>query len=338
MPLKCCPLALLLLCCGASSLNAEFTKKGQVGFRFLENPVSAEVVGRGGTGVVNTFTSNAVFWNPALLGWVPNDLDVGLNHTRGIADINYNAVAASIHLWSTGVLGLSLLAMDYGTFYTTVRAANEQGFVETGTFSPSAFSLGAAFSQRVSDRFSYGVHLKYARQDLGAAWVATAGTSLSDSALALAQKNYDLDVLAIDVGAYYDFLHNGIRFGAVVQNISRELTYESQQFPLPFAVVFGLAIEPLRFFDIDSVHSLVLCVESRHPRDFGEKVELGLEYYYLNTFALRGGYRTNYDERGWTAGVGVKYAFAGIPWRIDYAYEPFGVLGTRHFISLGVGY
>lgn len=326
------------LCCGVDQLDAQLTKKGQVGFRFLENPVSAEVMGRGGTGVVNTFTSNAIFWNPALLGWVGNDLDVGLNHTRGIAEINYNAVAASYRLWSDGVVGVSLLAMDYGTFYATVRAANEQGYVETGTFSPSAFAVGAAFSQRVSDRFSYGVHLKYARQDLGEAWVSTAGTSLSDSNLALAQTEYGLDVVALDVGAYYDFLYNGIRFGATVQNISRELKYESQQFPLPFAVVFGVAIEPLRFFQADSAHSLVLCLESRHPRDFGEKVEVGLEYYYLGVVALRGGYRTNYDERGFTAGLGVKYAFGGVPWRIDYAYEPFGVLGTRHFISVGIGY
>lgn len=328
----------LALCCAVAPVQAEFTKKAQVGFRFLENPVSAEVMGRGGAGVVNTFTANAVFWNPALLGWIPTDLDVGLNHTRGIADINYNGIAASYRLWSAGVIGFSLLAMEYGTFYTTVRAANDDGFLETGTFSPSAFAVGGAFSQRVSDRFSYGVHLKYARQDLGEAWVATSGSSLSDSGLALAQTEYDLDVLAIDIGAYYDFLYNGIRFGATVQNISRELKYESQQFPLPFAVVFGVAIEPLRFFDVDTAHSVVVCVESRHPRDFGEKIEMGIEYYYLGIFALRAGYRTNYDERGWTAGVGVKYALAGVPWRVDYAYEPFGILGTRHFISLGIGF
>jgi len=337
MSFRFCTFTFLFLC-GLGTLHAQFVKKAQVGFRFLENPVSAEVMGRGGTGVINTFTSNAIFWNPALLAWVGTDLDVGLNHTRGIADINYNAVAGSYRLWSDAVVGVSLLAMDYGTFYATVRAANEEGYVETGTFSPSAIAVGGAFSHRVSERFSYGVHLKYARQDLGEAWVATAGTSLSDSNLALAQTKYDLDVLALDVGAYYDFLYNGIRFGAMVQNISRELTYESQQFPLPFAVVFGVAIEPLRFFDADTAHSLVVCIESRHPRDFGEKVEVGLEYYYLGILALRTGYRTNYDERGWTAGLGVRYAFGGVPWRIDYAYEPFGILGTRHFISVGVGY
>jgi len=330
---------IVLLClCTAGSLQAQFEKKGQVGFRFLENPVSAEVIGRGGTGVVNTLTANAIFWNPALIGWIATDIDVSLNHTQGIADIDYNAAAVTFHLWEEGVLGISVLAMDYGTFYTTVRAANEEGFLETGTFSPTSLAVGGAFAQRISERFSYGVHVKYARQDLGEAWVATAGTSLTDTNLATTTRKYDLDVVALDVGAYYDFLFKGVRFGACVQNISRELKYEYTAFPLPFAVSFGVMIEPLRFFDVDSAHGLAVCVETRHPRDFGEKVEFGMEYSYLGIFTARGGYQTNYDERGWTAGVGVKSTLSGIPWRIDYAYQPFGVLGSRHFISVGVGY
>ena len=46
----------------------------------------------------------------------------------------------------------------------------------------------------------------------------------------------------------------------------------------------------------------------------------------------------NYDERGWTVGAGVKQQLADFPIRFDYAYEPFGILGARHFLSLGVGY
>jgi hypothetical protein len=38
--------------------------------------------------------------------------------------------------------------MDYGTFYQTVRAANELGYIETGTFSPAAIGAGISFSQQ----------------------------------------------------------------------------------------------------------------------------------------------------------------------------------------------
>jgi hypothetical protein len=334
------PVALLLAVVLTGGVtDAQITKKAQVGFRFLEQPVSAEVMGRGGVGVVTTMTSNAIFWNPALLGWTERTVDVSLNHTRGIADINYNAGAAAIRIGDVGVLGFSVLAMDYGTFYTTVRAANEQGYVETGTFSPTAIALGTAFSQKVSDRFSYGVHVKYARQDLGSAWVSTFGDSLNDPRLQLEQRSYDKSTFAVDVGAYYDFLYHGVRFGACLQNVSRELRYENEQFPLPFAISFGLTVEPLSLlFGVDTTHSLILSFESRHPRDFGEKIKVGGEYTFLQRFIARVGYTSNYDERGWTGGVGVRQALSEVPFRLDYAIQPFGIFGAVHYLSVGFSY
>jgi len=311
---------------------AQIEKKAQVGFRFLENPVSAEVVGRGMVGIVNTFNSNGIFWNPSLLAFTSTDYDLSVNHTKGIADINYNAVAASINLFDFGVLGFSLLAMDYGTFYSTARFGTE-GFIDLGTFSPTSIAIGTAFSQKISDRFSYGFHIKYARQNLGVAFVIPRGDSV------LTEKKYELGTMVLDVGAYYDFLVSGIKFGAVIQNISRELRYEQEQFPLPFAVSFGAAINPLElFYEKDPLHSLTLSVESRHPRDFGEKLKFGAEYQFSDFFIARAGYVSNYDERKWTAGVGFKQQFSDFPIRVDYAFQPFGILGDIHFISLGVGY
>ncbi len=322
----------------STASHAQITKKAQAGFRFLENPVSAEVMGRGSVGVVTTMTSNGIFWNPALLGLISSNVDVSFNHTQGIADINYNAGAAAVRLGDFGVLGFSLLAMDYGTFYGTVRAANEQGYIETGEFSPTAIAVGTAFSQKVSDRFSYGVHVKYARQDLGDAMVSESD-SLTDPNFSMQRKNYKQGVLALDVGAYYDFLYHGIRFGAALQNLSREFHYESADYPLPFAVSFGITVEPLSLlFGEDSVHTFIVSFESRHPRDFGEKAKLGAEYRFYDMFAARVGYMSDYDERGWTVGVGVKQKLSEIPIRVDYAYEPFGVLGSAHFISLGISY
>jgi len=325
---------MLLLCLiFFSSLGYTQTeKKAQAGFRFLDNPVSAEVVGRGMVGVVNTFNSNAIFWNPSLLAFSGRDYDLSINHTRGIADINYNAAAASINLFDFGVLGFSLLAMDYGTFYSTVRIG-EQGYMDMGTFSPTSFAFGTAFSQKISNRFSYGVHIKYARQNLGEAYVIPRGDSV------VSKKEYELDAFAIDVGAFYDFLYSGIKFGAVIQNISRELKYEIEQFPLPFVISFGASVDPIElFFEKDPLHNLVLSFESKHPRDFGEKVKFGVEYQFSDFFIARAGYISNYDERNWTAGVGFKQQFSEIPVRVDYAFQPFGILGDIHFISLGVGY
>lgn len=329
----------LLLLAGVS--EAQIVKKAQVGFRFLENPVSAEAVGRGATGIISTLNSNGIFWNPALLGLVESDVDVNLNYTKGIADINYNAAAASLKLGNFGVLGFSLLYMDYGTFYGTVRAP--EGYRETGTFSPQAYSVGLAFSQKLTDRFSYGVHVKYFYQDLGDAVIALKGTSLSDTNLVLGKEHYSSKKfnlpLAVDVGAYYDFQYNGIRFGASLQNISREYHYVAEDFPLPFAINFGATVEPFGFFNFNNPdHKMVVSVESRHPRDFGEKLKVGAEYTYISSFIVRAGYMTNYDDRGLTFGAGVRQEISGVPIRVDYAYEPWKVFGGVHFITIGVSY
>lgn len=329
-------IAVLLLLLASVMVSAQ-DKKAQVGFRFLENPVSAEVMGRGGVGVTTTLNSNGIFWNPALIAWIDSKVDVSLNHTKHIADINYNAGAAALKVGDFGVLGLSFLAMDYGEFIETRRGPGNVGYIELGTFSPSAFAAGIAFAQKVTDRFSYGVHIKYVYQNLGEAWVSSRDSVLSQRSY----KSSDLSglPLAADVGAVYDFLYNGIKFGASLSNISREYKFESKEFPMPFAVSFSATVAPLDFFmDRNPNHGLLLSFESRHPRDYDERVKLGAEYNYNNLFIARAGYQMNYDERGLTLGAGIRHELSGIPLRVDYAYEPFGIFGGVHFLSLGVSY
>jgi hypothetical protein len=329
----------LLIVLLPGALTAQISKKAQVGFRFLENPISAEVIGRGGAGVTSTLNASGVFWNPALLAWNGSRFDVSLHRTQGIADINYSAIAASADLWGFGVLGISYLSMDYGDFYGTRISSNAAGYEETGTFSPKAYALGIAFAQRISDRFSYGVHVKIASQDLGSAWVGPFGGSINDPNLAISERKYDHADFALDVGACYDFLYNGIRFGASLQNISREIKYENEAFPMPFAVNFGISVQPLQFFlDGDISKSLLVLIESRHPRDFDEKLKFGAEYTFMQQFVARLGYMKNYDERGITAGIGLRQDVSGVPLRFDYAYEAFGIFGARHHFSLGVSY
>ena len=330
---------LILMVLLSLTTAAQIVKKAQVGFRFLENPVAAEVIGRGTVGVVSTFTANGIFWNPAQIGWLNSTTDVSLGYTKGIADINYSTVAGAVNLSNFGVIGVSLMMMDYGTFEGTRRASNADGYVRTGAFSPKAYAAGLAFSQMVSERFSYGVHVKYVSQDLGSAFVAATGTSIDDPALVIESRAYATQTLAADVGAIYDFRYNGIRFGAVLHNISRELQYESEKYPLPFAVTFGATVNPLEFFmEGTDTKNFVLSFESHHPRDFSEKIKVGAEYALMEMIHLRAGYMFNYDERGFTAGVGVQSAEAGVPLRVDYAYQPFGIFGGVHHFSLSASY
>ncbi len=325
--------------CFVDPLQAGIVKKGQVGFRFLENPVAAEAIGRGGLGLTLFRNSNAVFWNPAGLGWMECKIDFNANYTKGIAEINYSSFVGAYKPGKFGIMAIDAMIMDYGTFYGTRRANNEQGFTDTGTFSPAAFSLGLTFSQKVSDRFSYGVRLKYAKQDLGDAWVGTGGSDVDDPNLVIGTKSYAHGEPAIDIGAIYDFLAHAIRFGATMQNFSREIKYEDEKFPMPFAVSFSLTVDPLSFFlPADNGNFLLVGFETRHPRDFKEKIKFGAEYLYHDLLIARVGYLGNYDERGITFGVGVKHNLVSAKLRLDYAFQEYGIFNSVHTISFGVSY
>lgn len=338
-PIKIALVVLLLLLLFGNVSGEGIVKKGQVGFRFLENPVSAEAIGRGGMGLITIYNANTVFWNPAGLGWIPGKYDVSLNYTKGIADIDHNAIAAAFQIGRFGVIGLDVLMMNYGDFYGTRRANNDQGFVDTGTFSPQAYAIGLSFSQKVSDRFSYGVRIKYARQDLGSAWIGVAGIDVDDPALEIEEKSYALAEPSVDIGAIYDFLYHKIRFGAVIQNFSREIKYEDEKFPLPFAVSFGITVDPLSFFSpFEDGSPFLLGFETRHPRDFKEKFKVGAEYVYDNMLIIRSGYMGNYDERGLTMGFGFTRSYMNSKFRLDYAYEDFGIFDAAHTFSFGVTY
>lgn len=329
---------LWLICWSVTSWGG-IVKKGQVGFRFLEHPVSAEAVGRGTIGLALTRNSNAVFWNPAGLGWIEQKIDFNVNYTNGIADINHSSAALAVKVKSIGVFAFDAFMMDYGDLVGTRRANNDQGFEETGTFSPQNYCLGLSFSQRVSDRFSYGLRIKFVNEDLGNAWIATTGSDVTDTNLVIDEKEYGLSVLAFDVGVVYDFMYNSIRFAAVMQNFSREMRYENNKFPLPFSVSFSVTINPLTLLMPDlKEKNLLLAFESRHPRDFKERYKLGAEYMYKETLVARMGYMGNYDQRGLTLGFGIIQKYMNTRFRFDYAFQDNGIFNGVHVISFGVTY
>jgi hypothetical protein len=315
-------------------------KKARVGFRFLENPVSAAALGRGDNAVLGLTGADGVYSNPSAIAWMPGKADVTLSRTLWIADMGYNAVSAAVKGPFNMSFALDYMGMNYGDFYGTRREDNEDGFVETGVFSPSAWAVGISVAQKVSDRFSYGIRLKYAYQDFGSVYVATDGKNLTDTSLVIIDREYTHGEPALDVGTTYAFGFYGIRFGAVIQNFSREIQIAREKFPMPFRVGFSADMDLMTLIapDLMDMHVLRLGVESLHPRDFKERVKFGLEYSLQNTFVVRTGYLINYHERGLTAGMGIRTKLAGTHFVFDYGFQEFGQFRSVHAFSAGFGF
>ena len=100
----------------------------------------------------------------------------------------------------------------------------------------------------------------------------------------------------------------------------------------------GLALSILEVLKVDDPEQyLLLAVDAVHPRDYEEHLDIGLEYKMYGIVSLRGGYKVNYSEQSFTAGLGLDYEVGGLDLRINYAYGAFGIWSDVQRLSIGFG-
>ena len=308
-------------------------KLAQVGFKGLIMPVGAREAGMGNAVVSTPMGANSVFWNPAAITEISGDRSIAFNYMNWIADIKHKAGAAVFSLENIGHIGFSVMMLDYGNIMSTRLADNEEGFIETGEFSPGEIAIGLVYARKMTDKFSFGGHLKYARQDLGA---GLEGQS-TDEAYSVP---FNKAAVVFDFGTLYYTGIRDLRIAMSFQNFSKELKYQAEEFPLPLMFRVGIAMDILSLVQEESPNSLTLAVDFQHPRDFSERIHLGAEYMYsdpmirdigISSIGIRGGYKFGYDEESWTMGFGL----TGLGMKIDYAIQEFGLFGNVNSLSMG---
>jgi hypothetical protein len=326
-PILTIALAVLWVC--ASPIYAQ-QKLAQTGMKFLSvgTDPRATAIGEAMTAVEGY--SSSMFYNPAGMAWTNNFVDFSLGKNNWIADIKhtFGSVAFSPFHGDWGVIGLTLHSVDYGEMQETIRWDNEQGFLDIGTFKPTAFMIGIGYARALSDRFAVGGNVKYVTQSLGGGTIAA---SSSDN---LNKVDNTTNVLAFDFGILYKTGFKSLNFGMTVRNFSREIRYQKESFQLPLIFRIGLSLDILDFFPVDKeTHAFLLSADATHPRDYPEQINIGGEYVFMQTFALRGGYMLNNDEYGVTYGLGVHRLVGDFRLGIDYSYVPFGIFDGVHRFS-----
>ena len=316
-------------------------KRGQTGMKFLQMSVDARAAGMASamTALENA-SSIAMFYNPASMARLQTNGDVAFSRVSWFAEINYNAASAAYRPANGryGVFGLTVMAVDYGDFIGTIRANNDKGYVETGTFSPTALAAGIGYATALTDRFAVGGNVKYVTQNLDESVMGFRENETEDPAqnesLFITQGN-SKSTVAVDFGVLYNTGFRSLNFAMSARNFSRELTYETQNFELPLTLTIGVSMDMIDFTNMSSdVHSLVLAVDAQRPRDFYEHVNAGLEYTFMDLLSLRAGYAFPTDVEGINLGAGVNVDFGGIGLRADYAYTAYDVLNNVNRVSL----
>jgi long-subunit fatty acid transport protein len=306
------PLAIFLLLPGMVFGQA---KVGTAGAQFLEIGVSARAIGMGEAFLGVADDASALYYNPGALSLLTQK-EVVFTHVQYPADIQYEFVGF--------VMPMPRLAGSFGAAFYALHTDNmpvtnykfPRGNGQTWT--SRDYAMGLSYSAGLTDRFSFGITVKYITQLLAA---------------------YRATGWAMDLGTYYDTGFRNFKICMAISNFGPDMAFVSEEYPLPIDFRFGTAIDVIQ----TESSRLTAAVQGSHPNDNLEKYNAGLEYWFNDMFALRFGKKFNYDYYdkgqigdGLTFGAGAKLNFSSYRLSVDYAYQDLGYLDSVNRFTFGI--
>jgi hypothetical protein len=291
----------------------EFKKTATSGFVFLEIPVTARTAALGEASIaMPDMNSASIFNNPGALGFTESTHSFSVSYSPWIADIKNYASSYSFKS-SFGVFALGMVVFDYGDMPRTVVADGQKVYQVLGNFSAGSSAFGLSYSKMLTDRFSFGVTVKYVNEKIDI---------------------YSANNVLFDGGVIYYTGLGSMRIAASIQNFGVDAKFINDKFRMPAILRMGIAAEVLG--DKTSDYMLTLSTEANHASDADERLSFGSEFSWKNMLFLRGGYKFFYDEESYSLGLGVKTNFT-FPVTIDFAFSDYGRLGniTRFSVQLG---
>ena len=299
---------------------------------FLKIGVGARAVAMGDAASAVVDDASALFWNVAAIAGIENNISVVISSMNWLVDTRYSYVAAAMKIRGLGSFGVDMQFLDYGNIEeTTVYDQNGTGRY----FSANDLSIGLGYARQSTDRFSFGIKLKYIAEKLA---------------------NANANAIGIDVGAVFitSFFNNNLRLAASLSNFGTKMQFSGRdlaviyevpgspsgkqipaslstmEWEVPLLFRFGLS----NYFVKNDAWTLLASYDILDSRDFNVRHSLGVEIGFKNSIYLRGGYKFNYDEMTYSGGIGMDFSrFLGYNITLDYSYNDFGVFGPFNQFS-----
>ncbi len=318
-----CVLIFAVLSLDAGSASAQKKKVAQSGMTYLGISLSARQSGMGNASVASVNGAQGLFYNPAAITQLQKNSLI-INQVNWLVDTQIYGLGAIVPLNQWGAIGLDIVYMDYGTIIGTQRvdkSVDDRGYITTGDIGVQDYALGLTYAYSVSDRFSFGLKLKFAHESLGNADYAVAVIDEESGEFEYSNKEWKLNQWGFDFGGYYDTGYRSLVFAVAFQNFSRDMVYWTEKFQMPMILRMGLAADMNQFFNLGlSDLQLNASVDAMHPIDYTEQVNVGGEIVYKNRFAIRSGYQFNQDTENLSFGFGVNFRYQGTEAFFDYAF------------------
>ncbi len=319
-------LIVILLMIGYQNSWAVKKKTGQSGMTYLAIGMCARENAMGDAGTAISNGINGLWHNPAALSDI-SFLQVTMNQVNWLVDTRLSGIGMALSLGSWGVVGLDLTYMDWGKIQGTAvvdRSVDPRGFVLTGDIGVKDYAIGFAYARRVSDKFTLGMKIKYAHENLGnAAYAVNEYTdeSTGDIIHEMENKEWKMSDWGFDFGTIYEVGWKSLAVGMTLQNLSSDMKYYYDEFQMPTELKIGMYMDLLELINPDHPYlKWNIAVDAVHPVDYTEQVHLGTELVFQDYVALRGGYKFNHDVETLSLGIGVSYAISDIRLSVDYAY------------------
>ncbi|MDD2805414.1 MAG: PorV/PorQ family protein [Elusimicrobiales bacterium] len=255
----------------------------------------------------------ALDWNPAGLINIKKNSMV-MMHSPYLSGSFVDYFAYGETAGEVGSWGVSFKYMNYGKIDRT----DSSGIV-LGDFAPYDTAVGVGFACYITgfnkepeERFVLGATGKFVKSKI-----------ISDD-----------NTVSADIGLNMPYMFdNRFRMSLVAQNIMGTLRYDKEEAPLPLILRFGTLTRLSEYLDLTA--DLVAARDGIPFAAVGAEVKVPV--YKDLDFALRAGANTRAVTdlgglRNVSLGGGVRFT----DYRLDYAFSPFGDLGTVHRISAGL--
>lgn len=274
---------------------------GNTGLSFLKYGFGARNIAMGdaGTALSNDLTN--LFYNPAKLA-LTDGSEVLFMHNEWIQDVRSEVVGAKTMIFGLPfALGLNVTSVD-GIEYRKVPGE------PITTFNANYFfgSLSTGFF--VTDEISMGLGIKYLYEGI-----------LNDEATGF----------GFDFGINYILPYKGLTASLVLKNVGsmNELRNESTKLPAEVRIgtAYTYSLEDTKFDFTGGVEfQKYLNTDDNH-------FNFGAEVLYNKLIAVRAGYQSGFESRGFTTGAGLMWGNL----KFDYAFLPFNLgLGSANLFSL----
>ena len=268
--------------------------------------------------------AEALFYNPAGIS-LSSENEILFSNTQWVVDIQLEYLGLIYHLDRVNTVGLAITYLHTEDMEETTELSP----YGTGNYFRYADALiGLSYSRKMTNKFSFGFSGKYMHETLA---------------------ELTMTSFLFDLGTYYKTGWKSVRFAVTVTNFGRNMapsgsfTYKNlnneqvlinnfQKFPPPILFRIGIAGE---FYQSEN-HMVTGSIQLNHPNDNVENIDIGLEYWWREIFALRGGFASARPEEDFSTGFGLRIPVKGIGIGVDYSFTNFGRLGYVNRFALKI--